>query len=77
MICNQVPRILWEYGMQWVCKNMQRTSTQSGGQDGYTPIELVTGETVDISEYLDLGFYDRFWYHENAALSERLHSRWI
>ena len=56
---------------------MQITSTQEGGLAGGTPIESVTGETVDISEYLDFGFYDRVWYHENAGLGERLHGRWL
>ena len=77
MIRNRVPRRLWEYGMQWVCETMQWTSTQSGGLYGCTPIESVTGKTVDISEYLDLGFYDQVWYHENAGLGERLHGRWL
>ena len=77
MICNQVPRILWDSGMRWVCETMQRTYTQAGGIDGCTPIESVTGETVDISEYLDFGFYDRVWYHENERLGERLHGRWL
>ena len=63
--------------MRWVCKTTQRTSTQAGGLSGCTPIESVTGETVDISEYLDFVFYDRVWYHENAGLGERLHGRLI
>ena len=58
MIRNRVPRRLWDYGMRWVCKTMQITSTQAGGLAGCTPIESVTGKTVDISEYLDFGFYD-------------------
>ena len=37
----------------------------------------MTGETVDISEYLDFGFYDRVWYHENVGLGERLHGIWL
>lgn len=56
MIRKRVPRKLWDYGMRWVCETMQRTSTQAGGLNGCTPIEMVTGETVDISEYLDFGF---------------------
>ena len=52
-------------------------STQAGGLDGYTPKESVTGKTVNISEYLDFGFYDRVWYHESAGLGERLHGRWL
>ena len=56
---------------------MQRTSTQAEGLGGRTPIELVTCETVDIFEYLDFGFYDQVWYHENAGLGERLSGRWL
>ena len=63
--------------MRRFCDTMQRNSTQAGGLDGCTSIDSVTGETVDISEYLDLGFYQRVWYNENAELSERLHGRWI
>ena len=37
----------------------------------------MTGEIVDISEYLNFGFYDRVWYHENSGLGERLHGRWL
>ena len=59
MIRNRVTRRLWDYGMQWVCENMQQTSTQAGGLTGCTPIESVTGKTVDISEYLDFGLYDQ------------------
>ena len=49
-----------------VCKVMQRTSTQAGGLGGRTLIESVTGETVDISEYLDLRFYDQVWYRRET-----------
>ena len=56
---------------------MQRISNQSGGLDGCTLIESVTGKTVDILGYLDFGFYDQVWYHENAGLGERLYGRWL
>ena len=32
---------------------------------------------MEISEYMDSGFYDQVWYHENARIGERLHSRWL
>ena len=38
---------------------------------------MVTGETPDISEYLDFGFYDWCWYHENAGLGELKLGRWL
>ena len=59
MIRNRVPIRLWDYGMRWVCETMQITSTKSGGLAGFTLIESVTGETEDISEYMDFGFYDQ------------------
>ena len=77
MIQGRVPRKFWDYGMRWVCKVMQRILAQEVGLGGHTPIESVTGETVDISEYLDFGLYDQVWYHENAGLGERLLGRWL
>ena len=56
---------------------MQRTLTQAGVLGRQTTIEPVTGETVDIYEYLDFGFYDQVWYHENAGLGERLPGCWL
>ena len=56
---------------------MQRTHVRDNRLYGCVPIEEVTGETADISEYLDFGFYDRVWYHANAGLGERLHGQWL
>ena len=38
--------------------------------NGRTPIEIVTGETLDISEYADFSFYDWVLYRRNAGLGE-------
>ena len=59
--------------MRWVCEVMQGTHVRANKFDGCVPIEEVTGETDDIYEYLDLGFYDQVWYHTNSGLGERLH----
>ena len=37
----------------------------------------VTGETPDISEYLDFGFYDHVSYKENAGLGMTAIGRWL
>ena len=47
---------------------MNVTASNSGSLNGRTPMELITGETPDISEYLDFGFYDRVWFREDAGL---------
>jgi hypothetical protein len=40
-------------------------------------MEQMTGETPDISEYLDFGFYDWIWYKDNAGLGENHIRRWL
>ena len=47
-------------------------------------LEEVTGETHDISEYLDFSFYDWCWYNDNSVveetkfgkMDEHISSRW-
>ena len=52
--------------------------TYSGaGGNPEVPLAQVAGETQDISEYLDFGFYDRVWFHENASLEPKLPGRWL
>ena len=65
---KRVPKRLWDYGLKWVSEVRVRTSSDAGDLRNRTPLERVTGDTVDISEYLDFGFYDWCWYHENARL---------
>ncbi|KAI2511667.1 Reverse transcriptase (RNA-dependent DNA polymerase) [Fragilaria crotonensis] len=77
MVRKNIPQRLWDYGLQWVCDIQNRTSNSSRGLDGRCPLERVTGETVDISEYLDFGFYDWVWYRENAGLGETKIGRWL
>ena len=74
---QRVPRRLWDYGIRWVCETMQRTARQSGDLDGRTSIERLTGETPDISEYLDFTFYDWCWYNDNAGLGATRLGRWL
>jgi hypothetical protein len=77
MIRKRVPRKLWDYGVRWTTQVMQRTSTQAGGLRGICPLQDVTGETPDTSEYLDFGFYDHVSYKENAGLGTAAISRWL
>ena len=70
MFRSGCPKELWGYGLPHIAKIMQRTASYSGTLDGRTPLEDLTGETPDISEYLDFGFYDWVWYKENAGIGE-------
>jgi len=46
---------------------------------GQTPIEKITGNTPDTSEYLEFKWFDLVWYYKPQAFpSERkLLARWI
>lgn len=77
MARKKVPAKLWDYCAKWTCEVMQRTFSRTGRLDACVPLERITGETIDISEYLDFGFYDWVWYHENAGLGERKIGRWL
>ena len=77
MVRKRVLHKLWYYGYKWVSETMSMTHTSFGGLDGSVPITKVTGETADISEYLDFGFYDQVWYRDNAGLGPTYPGRWL
>ena len=59
MYKNSCPAKLWSYELQYVSAIMNHTANNPGNLKDRTPLDLITGETPDISEYLDFGFYDR------------------
>ena len=68
IFCTNCPRALWNYGIPHFAKLMQLTALNTAYLDGQTPFDKLLGETPDISEYLDFGWYDWVWYKENAGL---------
>ena len=77
MVRKRVPRKLWDYGMVWCSEVISLTHSTAGPFGNGIPQEFVTGETEDISEYLDFGFYDMVWYKDNGGLSEEKPGRWL
>ena len=77
MLKKKVPRRLWVYGVKWVCEAMQRTASSSGDLSERTALKQLTGETTEISKYLDFTFYDWCWYNDNAGLGETKLGRWL
>ena len=55
---KRVPMRLWDFAFDWVCETGNITVNSSRYAKGRTPIEIITGITPDITEYLDFGFYD-------------------
>ena len=56
---------------------MQRMASNAGMLHGRTGLEKVTGETPEISQYIDFGFYDPCWYKENAGMGKTKMGRWL
>ena len=77
MFCKKVPKEFLGYGMRWVCEIQKRTHMRTHQMDGGVRLEKVAGETEDILDYFDLGFYDRVLFHENVGLGERGLGRWL
>ena len=78
MFQKRVPKVFWDYGMRWVSETMSRTHLRRHKADGGgVPLQNIVGETIDISEYIDFGFYDRVWYRDNAGLGEPKLGRWL
>jgi hypothetical protein len=77
MTKKRVPKRLWDYGIVWICEVMSLTANSNFASEGRTPLEQITGETPDISEYLDFGFYDWIWYKDNAGVGDNMFGRWL
>ena len=77
MLKKKVPMRLWDFGFVWVCETENVCANLSKYSEGRTPIEIVTGDTPDISEYLDFEFYDWVLHRSNAGLGEVELGRWL
>ena len=74
-IKKKIPRRLWNYLLRYTCDIMNLTAK---GREGRTNHEMVTGETPDISEYTDFGFYDLVWFWDHPGDEDNPHiGRWL
>ena len=76
---KNVPPRLWDWGAKHAAKLMQFLPRPD--LDMRTGFEEVTGQTPDISEYLDFEFYDLVWYykekHPSVDQESRALGRWL
>jgi hypothetical protein len=68
MVKKKVHPRRWDYGFTWVCEVKNICASFSKYAEGRTPLEIITGETPDISEYVDFEFYDWVSFCSNAGL---------
>jgi len=62
--CNKmgkkgIPKHLWDCGLTWASEINNQTAH---GPSACTPLETITGDTPDISEWLDFDFYNWCWF---------------
>ena len=75
MSVKKIPHRLWDYGLVYESEIMSRTAR---GSDKRTGMERITGDTPDISEWVDFDFYDPVWYWDNPDNPENpLIGRWL
>ena len=77
MAAKGVPSRLWDYGLVYESEILSRISRAPNEWSG---IEQLTGETPDISEWLDISFYDLVWYHvasNDTSTDPRQLGRWL
>jgi hypothetical protein len=57
---DQAPEALWGSGFEHTDQIRQNMAHKNFGW--HTPLEVLTGDTPDISDILSLGYYDWVWY---------------
>ena len=72
-----IPDRLWDFGMAYIAETGNVIAISSRYAKGRTPLEMITGKTPDISEYLDFGFYDWVTFRQNAGLGPLELGRWL
>ena len=66
-----------DYEISYIHETGNLTVNSSKYAQNRTPIEIITGETPDISEYLDFDFYDWVTYKTNAGVGAPELGRWL
>ena len=62
---RKLPPRLWDFGLIYESNILNRIPRGSHQRTG---IEVVTGETPDISEWVDFEFYDRVWFYDQKKM---------
>jgi hypothetical protein len=55
---------LWDFAANYVCDIRCKTARPLWKLMGRTPWEMVTGDTPDISKWIEFDWYQPVWYHE-------------
>lgn len=53
---KDIPDRIWDFGISWIYETDNVTANSSRYSKDRTPFEMITGETPDITKYLDFTF---------------------
>ena len=74
---RNVPERLWNFCFNWICETGSLSVSSSKYAKGRMSIEYISGETPDISEYVDFSFYDWVVFRNNAGVGPSQIGRWL
>jgi len=76
---SKTPLPLWDYCATYVAEIISLTSNDIYALHGRTPYEVVTGNTPDITEYVEFRWYEPIYYYDEANFpNPKLHlARWL
>ena len=76
---TRTPRKLWDFAAEYVADIRVLTANPLHSLHGRTPYEIVTGNTPDISEWLEFEWYQPVWYYDSHSFpgDKRLVGRWL
>jgi hypothetical protein len=67
---TKTPKRLWDFCSQYAAEIQCLTAQPLFGLHGRTPYEIVTGNTPDISEYLQFTWYQPLFYYDPSNFPE-------
>ena len=75
----QTPLSLWDFCCQYTVELRNRLARPLPQLHGCTPYEVLTGNTPDISEYIEFSWYQPIWYYEPDVFPQqnKFLARWI
>jgi len=71
MTRSQTPLPLWDFCCQYVVELQNRIVRPLPQLHGRTPYEVLTGNTPDISEFLEFQWFQPIWYYEPSIFPEQ------
>jgi len=76
---SRPPLQLWDFCCQYTVELRNRIARPLPQLHGRTPYEVLTGNTPDISEFLEFSWFQPVWHYEPSAFPEqnRYIARWI